>query len=109
MAMTCTKNFAIFVRSGESDITYPINLYNMAEKKLSELNLDELKAKEKAFKQLLALMGLAIAIMLGCGIYLTFKKGFNTFTVLPLAFLGILMPIVSGLKNVRNEIKSRQG
>jgi hypothetical protein len=79
----------------------------MAEKKLSELSLDELKAKEKSFKQLLALMGLAIAIMLGCGIYLTIIKGFNTFTVLPLAFLGILLPIVSKLKNVRAEIKSR--
>jgi hypothetical protein len=79
----------------------------MAQQELSQLSLEELKAKEKKLKDSVTVLAVCIAMLFVAGIFLTIVKGFNTFTVIPFAFLGLILPSVSGLKNIRAEIKSR--
>lgn len=80
----------------------------MAQKQLSEMSLEELKAKEKMLKNATTVLAVCIAMLFVVGIFLTIVKGFNTFTVIPFAFLAIIAPSISGLKSIRAEIKSRQ-
>jgi hypothetical protein len=80
----------------------------MAQKQLSEMSLEELNAKEKKLKNATTFLVFCIAMLFGAGIFLTIVKGFNTFTVLPFVFLGLVVSSKNELKKVQAEIKSRQ-
>ena len=76
-------------------------------KELSEMSLDELKSQEKGQTVILsAFIGLVV-IMAVAGGYLTYLKGFNVFTVLPVAFFPLVFVFFNNLKKTKSEIGSR--
>jgi hypothetical protein len=81
----------------------------MAQKKFTEMSLEELKEKEKTYKNTITALSSIVTMLFIIGIALTIRKGFNSFTVLPVAFLGIVVASQNSLKSVRAEIKSREG
>ena len=79
----------------------------MKEKELKEMSLDELKKKEKTLKFSLGiLVGSIIGLLIVC-VIITIKKGFQAFTIMPIAFLPIIISSFSGLKKLQAEINSR--
>ncbi|MCU0341324.1 MAG: hypothetical protein MUE30_15705 [Spirosomaceae bacterium] len=79
----------------------------MKEKPLTELTTEELKTKESQLKKVAIVMGVFIALMVLSGVYLTIKQGPSVFTVMPIAFLAILIGNVSNSRKVQKEIASR--
>lgn len=76
-------------------------------KNLQELSNEELLKEAKGRKFLFGVyLGLVI-VMIVSGIITTIEQGVNTFTFIPLAFLGISMVFLSNYDKVRKEIKSR--
>jgi hypothetical protein len=75
---------------------------------LSQLPLEELEKRAKTAKIAIAVMGVSILFMLLSGIFLTIKQGFNAFTILPVAFLPLLIVNTTSLKNIKTEIAKRQ-
>lgn len=80
----------------------------MAEKDLSKLSLEELEKQYKTLKIITSIFLLFLIIMTLCGVYLTFKKGFSVFTVLPICFLPLTMVNITSLKKIKTEIDSRK-
>ena len=76
-------------------------------KELSEKSLDELKSQEKGQTIILSVFIGLVVIMAVAGGYLTYLKGFNTFTVLPVAFLPLVLVFFNNLKKTKAEIGSR--
>lgn len=81
----------------------------MAQKKLTEFSTEELTQREKALKTSIAVMGGAIALMIAAGAYLTIRKGFGVFTVLPIVFISLFVINFKNLKDIRAELASRNG
>ncbi|OIN57913.1 hypothetical protein [Arsenicibacter rosenii] len=79
----------------------------MKEDSLSKLSLDELKAREKTLRFTSGLFIGCLIMMALAGAFLTVQQGFNTFTVLPVAFLPLMLVNVYNLKKVRTEIAGR--
>jgi TctA family transporter len=74
----------------------------------SKLDLEGLKKKEKALNiSLKVLIGMMIMMVLA-GIYLFTKQGFSVFTILPVAFLPILMTNIKNVKKIREMIAERE-
>ena len=74
---------------------------------LSTLTIEELEKRAKTTKTASVMLSVVIAIQFGIGVFLTFSKGFNVFTVIPLAFLPMLMVNFSNLKKIKEEIAKR--
>jgi len=80
----------------------------MADKKPEEMSLDELKTKEKSLKLAMGLFAGVLILLAAVGIYMAFsKKGSVVFTVLPVAFLPLLLGLSAQLKKIKTEIASR--
>ncbi len=79
----------------------------MKDDSLSKLSLDELKAREKSLRLVSSMFIGCIVIMALAGVFLTVQKGFNTFTVLPVAFLPLMIVNMSNLKKIKDEIAGR--
>lgn len=76
-------------------------------KQLSEMSVDELKSQEKQQTTVLgAFIGLILVMAVAAG-YLTYLKGFSVSTVLPVAFLPLVLVFSGNLKKTRAEISSR--
>lgn len=76
-------------------------------KPLSDMSLDELKSQEKTQSGLLgALIGLVVIMSFVAG-FMTYQKGFNVFTVLPVAFFPLVPVGLVSLKKTKAEISSR--
>lgn len=74
----------------------------------AKLDLEGLKKKEKALNiSLKVLIGMMIMMVLA-GIYLFNKQGFSVFTILPVAFLPILMTNIKNVKKIREMIAERE-
>ncbi|MCP9745513.1 hypothetical protein [Lacihabitans sp. CS3-21] len=74
----------------------------------AKLDLEGLKKKEKALNiSLKVLIGMMIMMVLA-GIYLFTKQGFSVFTILPVAFLPILMTNIKNVKKIREMITERE-
>jgi hypothetical protein len=73
----------------------------------NELSLAELQAKEKALKLAIVIFAGMLIVMLLISAFLTIKQGFGVFTVLPIAFLPLLMANMANLKKLKTEIESR--
>lgn len=80
----------------------------MAEKDLSKFSLEELEKQHKTLKIITSIFLVFLIIMTLCGIYLTLKKGFSVFTILPICFLPLTIVNVTGLKKIKTEIESRK-
>ena len=74
---------------------------------LSTLTIEELEKRAKTTKTASVMLAVVIAIQFGIGVFLTFSKGFNVFTVIPLAFLPMLMVNFSNIKKIKEEIAKR--
>lgn len=81
----------------------------MKEKKpgLPEMTIEQLLKTEKTARLLMIIQISAIVIMAAVSVIITIRKGFSVFTILPLVFIGTLLPIIASLSAVRKEIRSR--
>jgi hypothetical protein len=74
---------------------------------LSTLTVEELEKRAKTTKTSTGLLLGIIIVQFILGIFLTFKQGFNVFTVIPLAFLPIVFVNYTSLKKIKEEIANR--
>jgi uncharacterized membrane protein YccF (DUF307 family) len=79
----------------------------MTPQSLDTLSVDELKKKEKVVKTTTGVLIGSVIVMIGAGLYLTIEQGFNAFTILPIAFLPMLMMNFRQLKAIRAELAKR--
>jgi hypothetical protein len=79
------------------------------ETNLSTLTVEELEKRAKTTKIASIMLAVIIAIQFGIGIFLTLSKGFNVFTVIPLAFLPMLIVNFTNIKKIKAEIAKRNG
>lgn len=79
------------------------------ETNLSTLTVEELEKRAKTTKITSIMLAVIIAIQFGIGIFLTLSKGFNVFTVIPLAFLPMLIVNFTNIKKIKAEIAKRNG
>lgn len=78
------------------------------EPELSTLTIEELTKKAKTTKFATgALLGIII-MQFAIGIYLTIQQGFNVFTVIPMAFLPLVIVNYTSLKKINDEIAKRK-
>lgn len=80
----------------------------MKERDLSNLTSEELKAKEKMLKTSTILILVSIAIMLICGIVFITKMRSPIFTILPIAFLPLIITLSKQSKNIKEELQKRE-
>lgn len=80
----------------------------MKERDLSNLTSKELKAKEKMLKTSTILILVSIAIMLICGIVFITKMRSPIFTILPIAFLPLIITLSKQSKNIKEELQKRE-
>jgi 1,4-dihydroxy-2-naphthoate octaprenyltransferase len=74
--------------------------------------LEELKNKEKVQKTVTGIFMGSIIVMLIAGIYITVVgKAFSVFSVLPVAFLPLLIVNMNNMKQIKKaiELKEQQG
>jgi Ca2+/Na+ antiporter len=72
-----------------------------------KIKIDELKAKAKTLKTSLVFILVAMAIMLFSGIFFMIKKSSPVFTILPVAFLPLVLVLSKQLKAVQEELQRR--
>jgi hypothetical protein len=75
---------------------------------LSQLSLEELHKRAKTSRFATGLLLGVIILQFCIGIYLTLKQGFNVFTIIPMAFLPMVMINYAGLKKINEEIAKRK-
>jgi hypothetical protein len=80
----------------------------MLQKNLESMSDELLLKNYKSSKALTYLLGSALAILTMTNLYLTFTKGFNVLTVVPIALLPILVLLVKNSKNFKSEIEKRK-
>ncbi len=77
-------------------------------KQLSEMSIVDLRSQEKQQTTVRgAFIGLILIMAVAAGV-LTYLRGFNLFTVLPIAFLPLAIIFYNNLKKTRAEISSRK-
>lgn len=79
----------------------------MKQKPYSEMSLAELKNQEKTLKTVTYVLGGVLIVQFVVGIALSFTKGFSVFSILPFAFLPLMIVNLGNLKKIRAEIASR--
>jgi len=80
----------------------------MANKQFSEIPEDELKKREKEMTLAVILLSITVTIMLTSAIFVFIKKGFTTTTILPFAFLPLVIINFLNLKKIKAELASRK-
>ena len=80
----------------------------MKQDDLSTLTVDELNKKVATIQKLTIILGVILVLMAIAGVFITMKRGFNVFTVLPVSFLPILIANVTNAKKIKTEIQSRK-
>jgi hypothetical protein len=79
----------------------------MSQKPLSELSNEELIKNEKKLKTVTGMLTGAIFVLFVINIVMAFTKGFSATSVVPIAFLPILIINFKTLKETKAEIKAR--
>lgn len=74
---------------------------------LTTLSLEELQKRAKTTKTATGLLGGILFVQFAAGIFLTYKQGFNVFTIIPAAFLPLLIINITTLKKINEEIAKR--
>lgn len=80
----------------------------MKEQDLTKLTVDELKTKEKILKTSSIIILIAMAIMLFSGIFFMVKMKSPVFTILPVAFLPLVIVFSKQIKSIKEEIQKRE-
>ncbi|WP_146740318.1 hypothetical protein [Flavobacterium lacus] len=80
----------------------------MKEQDLTQLTVNELKAKQKTLKTSSILILIAMAIMLISGIFFMLKMKSPVFTILPVAFLPLVIVFSKQLKSIKEELQKRE-
>ncbi len=79
----------------------------MPQKKLDEMNNDELNQREKTLKIAACMSITACLLFIVASIIMTIEKGFNAFTVLPITMLPLAIVYINALKKVQIEKQNR--
>lgn len=79
----------------------------MKTRKPADLNDFELIRDQKKYKFLTIAMFIAIAILIVSGIFFSSQKGFSATSVMPIAFLPILIVNITTWNALKKEIKLR--
>ncbi|MBL7886229.1 MAG: hypothetical protein JNJ52_05745 [Flavobacterium sp.] len=79
----------------------------MKKEDYSKYSIEDLIKKEKTAKVATIALGALIVMQFFPCLYLTYKQGFNVFTVLPFTFLPLLMVNILTLKKIKAEMNSR--
>ncbi len=79
------------------------------EPELSTLSIEDLNKRAKTTKTATGLLLGIIILQFAIGTYLTIKQGFNAFTIIPLAFLPMVIVNYANLKKIKEEIAKRNG
>ena len=79
----------------------------MKQDEFSTLTVEELNKKLATIQKLTIMLGVILVLMAISGVFITMKRGFNVFTVLPVSFLPILIANVTNAKKIKAEIASR--
>ena len=74
---------------------------------LEEMSDEALIKLEKAFRGISIITIFSFVVMVVVAIFITGKKGFSIFTVMPIVFLPIYLNAVSTWKKNRAELKKR--
>ena len=77
------------------------------EEDLTKMSIEELNIKLKRTKTSAGLLAGVIAVQFIAGISLTIMQGFNVFTIIPIAFLPILLISFTSIKKIKAEIERR--
>ena len=80
----------------------------MKEQDLTKLTVDELKTKEKILKTSSIIILIAMAIMLFSGIFFMLKMKSPVFTILPVAFLPLVIVFSKQIKSIKEELEKRE-
>lgn len=80
----------------------------MSERKLSDLNEQELQEMLKKAKKNDTINAVLIGVFVGITIYSAIKKGFGFFTFLPLFFVYFLIKNSKTKKDIEAELNSRK-
>lgn len=80
----------------------------MAQKQLSEMTTEELNKNLKLMRVAIAVISASIGVMIVSGIVSYSKKGFSTFTILPVMFVPILTMNIANMKKIKAELDSRK-
>jgi len=75
---------------------------------LSALTTEELNKRAKIAKVVTGMLFGIILIQFAAGIYLTIQKGFNVFTIIPVAFLPLLAVNYYNVKKINDEVARRK-
>ena len=78
------------------------------EEDLTKLSIEELNIKLKRTKTSAGLLAGVIAVQFIAGISLTLMQGFNIFTIIPIAFLPIVLISLTTIKKIKAEIDRRK-
>ncbi len=79
----------------------------MKKEDYSQYSIEDLTKREKTARVATIALGALIVMQFFPCLYLTYKQGFNVFTVMPFTFLPILIVNISTMKKIRAEIDSR--
>lgn len=80
----------------------------MKENPYTKMTLDELNAKAKSLKSITSAFSGILLIMTFAGVFLSIRQGFSVFSVLPVAFLPLLVININSIKKIKEEIQSRE-
>lgn len=80
----------------------------MKEQDLSKLTVDELKSKAKKLKTASILILVAMGTMLISGIFFMLKMKSPIFTILPVAFLPLVIVFSTQLKSIKEQLQKRE-
>lgn len=79
----------------------------MKNKSISEYTNEELISNEKKIKIITIMLGIAILLLFLSNIVLTFKRGFSTMSVIPIALVPILILNINNWNQLKKEKANR--
>ncbi|WP_131726215.1 hypothetical protein [Chryseobacterium sp. Leaf405] len=79
---------------------------DLKNKPITEYTNEELISNEKKVKTMTIMLAVAMVLMFFTNIF-TSTKGFNAFSIMPMAFIPILVVNINNLNKLKKEIKDR--
>ncbi|WP_157255742.1 redox-active disulfide protein 2 [Pedobacter sp. Leaf41] len=79
----------------------------MSENKFAEMSNKQLQKSEKVAKASTSTLVVMLVLLFALSMYLNFKKGFTPLTVIPISLLPIVISNLSNIKQMQEELKSR--
>lgn len=80
----------------------------MASQKFKEMTTEELLKSERMSKSAAYAFAVILFLLFVVNIYLVYKKGFSASQAVPIALLPLLILNFKTLKDIQNELKSRE-